>query len=68
MNTYRSQVEGQFLEFLFIPETDDVSYVGLDNDVSYANFKTFVIKIVMRTTNPIYSPIVRDLRAIALAP
>ena len=68
LNTYRSQVERQFLEFLFIPETDDVSYVGLDNDVSYANFKTFVIKIVMRTTNPIYSPIVRDLRAIALAP
>lgn len=67
LNTLKSQVESDFLEYLFIPKTPSISYVG-ENSVTYNTFKTFSLKIVLRTSNPTYVPIVRDLRALALAP
>lgn len=67
LNTFKSQVETDFYEYLFVPSTADCSYVGTD-DVTYTNFKTFAIKIVLRTSNPAKVPILRDFRAIALAP
>lgn len=68
LNTLKSKVPSDFLEYLFIPRTSTISYVGRQNSVTYPTFKTFAIKIVMRTSNSTYSPIVRDLRALALAP
>jgi hypothetical protein len=67
-NDSKSQVETDFLEYLFIPFTDDTSYIGTTNNVNYNSFKTFAIKIVMRTSNPSYTPVIRDLRVLALAP
>jgi hypothetical protein len=67
LNTVKSQVETDFLEYLFIPKTPSISYVG-ENSVTYNNFKTFAIKIVMRSSNPTFTPILRDLRVLALAP
>jgi len=68
LNTIKSQVETDYYEYLFIPRTSTISYIGLENSVTYPIFKTFAIKIVLRTSNPAYSPIIKDLRAIALAP
>lgn len=68
LNSKKSEVETDFFEYLFIPKTATTSYVGLENSVVYPIFRTFAIKIVMRTSNPAYVPIIRDLRAIALAP
>lgn len=68
LNNLKSQVDTDFFEYLFIPKTTDTSYIGLENSVTYPVFRTFAIKIVLRTSNPAYVPIVRDLRAIALAP
>lgn len=67
LNTTKSQVDTDYYEYLFIPSTTDCSYVGTD-DVTYNTFRTFAIKIVLRTSNPAKIPIVRDFRAIALAP
>ena len=67
LNTVKSQVDSDFLEYLFIPKTESISYVG-ENSVTYNTFKTFALKIVLRTSNTSFSPIVRDLRALALAP
>lgn len=67
LNNTKSQVETDYLEYLFVPSTRDTSYLGTNN-ISYNNFKTFSIKIVMRTSDTNYVPIIRDLRAIALAP
>jgi hypothetical protein len=66
-NILKSQVETDFLEYLYIPTTTDCSYVGTDG-ITYSNFKTFAIKIVMRTSDTNYIPIIKDFRAIALAP
>ncbi len=66
-DTRNSQTFDDFLEYLYIPFTTDTSYIGF-NDITYDTFKTFAIKIVMRTTNPTYSPVIRDFRTIALAP
>lgn len=67
LNTNKSQVETDFLEYLYIPSTADTSYINADG-VAYSNFRTFAIKIVMRTSDTNYVPIIRDLRALALAP
>ena len=67
VNTTKSKTETDYFEYLFIPTTTDTSYVGT-NDILYENFKSFAIKIVMRTSDPVYSPILQDMRAIALAP
>jgi len=68
LNSSKSEVDTDYLEYLFIPKTSTTSYVGIDNAVTYPLFKTFAIKIVLRTSNPAYIPIVRDLRALAFAP
>ena len=67
-NTLKSQIPSDYYEYLYIPTTTTTSYVGLDNSVTYPVFRTFSIKIVMRTANPTYIPIIQDLRVIALAP
>jgi len=67
LDTRSSQTSDEFLEQLYIPITTDTSYVGA-NSITYENFKTFAIKLVLRTSNPAYSPVIRDFRAIALAP
>lgn len=67
LNEIKSRVETDYLEYLFVPSTEDTSYIGTD-DVLYNNFKTFAIKIVMRTSDTTQVPIIRDMRAIALAP
>jgi len=67
LNTNKSQVETDFLEYLYIPSTPDTSYIN-STGVAYDNFRTFAIKIVMRTSDTNYVPIIRDLRALALAP
>jgi len=67
LDSRNSQTFDDFLEQLYIPTTTDTSYVG-SNSITYENFKTFAIKIVLRTSNPTYSPVIRDFRAIALAP
>lgn len=67
VNTTKSKIETDFFEYLFIPYTTDTSYVGTNN-VVYQNFKTFAIKITMRTSDPVYSPILQDMRVLALAP
>jgi len=67
-NVLKSKVNTDFLEYLFKPKTTTTSYVGIDNSVTYPTFRTFAIKIVLRTSNPANIPIVRDLRALALAP
>jgi hypothetical protein len=66
-DTRNSQTLDDFIEYLYIPFTSDTSYIG-SNSTNYETFKTFAIKIVMRTSNPTYSPIVREFRALALAP
>ncbi len=66
-DTTNSQTFDEFIEYLYIPFTSDTSYIG-SNSTNYETFKTFAIKIVMRTTNPTYSPIIREFRALALAP
>lgn len=67
LDTRNSQTFDDFLEQLYIPTTTDTSYIGV-NSITYENFKTFAIKIVLRTSNPAYSPVIRDFRALALAP
>lgn len=66
-DTRNSQTLDDFIEYLYIPFTSDTSYIG-SNSTNYETFKTFAIKIIMRTSNPTYSPIVREFRALALAP
>jgi hypothetical protein len=66
-NIQKSQVETDFLEYLYIPTTRDCSYVGSDG-VAYNNFKTWSIKVVMRSNDTNYIPIIKDFRALALAP
>jgi hypothetical protein len=67
LNSTKSQVTTDFIEYLYKPLTLDCSYLGTDG-VTYNNFKTFSIKIVMRSSDTNYIPIIKDFRAIALAP
>ena len=68
LNSARASIPGQFIEYLFIPETDDTSYISNQSGILYNTFKTFSIKIVMRTANPARTPIIKNLRVLALAP
>jgi hypothetical protein len=67
LNAAKSQVTTDFIEYLYRPSTLDCSYLGTDG-VTYNNFKTFSIKVVMRSSDTNYIPIIKDFRAIALAP
>ena len=61
----RSEEEGEYLELEFNPSGTTASYqVGA---VTYGNFKTFAIKIVMNSASTTKVPLIKDLRVIALA-
>jgi hypothetical protein len=62
-----SVTDSDFFEFEFRPSltSDQVTYTS-DNGVTYDNFKTFAIKIVMTSSDPAVVPAVKDLRIIAL--
>jgi len=46
-------------------KADAISYTS--GAVTYTNFKTFAIKIVFYSTNPVNAPTVKNLRVIALS-
>jgi hypothetical protein len=54
-----------YLELEFTPTTATTSYAS--NSVTYGNFKTFAIKVVMTSANTTKVPLIKDLRVIALA-
>ena len=55
----------EYLELEFNPSGTTASYqVGA---VTYGNFKTFAIKIVMNSASTTKVPLIKDLRVIALA-
>jgi len=56
---------GEYLELEFSPVGANASYVS--NSVTYDSFKTYAIKIVMTSPNTTKVPLIKDLRAIALA-
>jgi len=62
-----SVTDSDFFEFEFRPSltADQATYTS-DNGVTYDNFKTFAIKIVMTSLDPSVVPSVKDLRIIAL--
>jgi hypothetical protein len=62
-----SQTSFDFTEFEFRPSviSNEILYTST-NGVTYDNFKTFAIKIVMTSSDPTIVPKVRDLRIIAL--
>jgi len=61
----RSDENGEYLELEFNPSGTTASYqVG---SVTYANFKTFAVKIVMNSASTTKVPLIRDLRVIAIA-
>ena len=61
----RSDENGEYLELEFNPSGTTASYqVG---SVTYANFKTFAVEIVMNSASTTKVPLIRDLRVIAIA-
>jgi hypothetical protein len=65
--TTPSRTDFEFREYEYRPSLtqNSITYIGEDGDI-YDSFKTFSIKIVLRTTDPSIVPKVRDLRIIAL--
>ncbi len=60
-----SEDEDEYIELEYGPTTANTSYtVG---GVTYDNFKTFAIKIVMNSASTTKVPLIKDLRSIALA-
>ena len=55
----------EYLELEFSPTTANTTYAS--GGVDYDTFKTFAIKIVMTSVNTTNVPLIKDLRAIALA-
>lgn len=66
-STTASKTSSDFTEYEFRPSaiSNEVLYTSL-NGVTYDNFKTFAIKIVMTSSDPTIVPKVKDLRIIAL--
>ena len=62
-----SITDSDFFEFEFRPSltVDQATYTS-DKGVTYDNFKTFAVKIVMTSSDPAVVPSVKDLRIIAL--
>jgi hypothetical protein len=62
-----SKTTSDYREYEYRPSlvTNQISYVG-QNGVTYDNFKSFSIKIVMTSGDPSVIPKVKDLRVIAL--
>ena len=63
-NSVLSTSEEDVREFTFKSANDVISYTS--DGVTYDNFKTFGVKIVMTSNNTITIPKLRDMRAIAL--
>ena len=63
-NSVLSTSEEDVREFTFKSANDVISYTS--DGVTYDNFKTFAVKIVMTSNNTITIPKLRDMRAIAL--
>jgi hypothetical protein len=59
-----SSDSSDFKEFVFTTANNKITYVANGN--TYSRFKTFAIKIVLRSTITTITPAVRDLRVIAL--
>ena len=55
----------EFLELEFSPVGANTNYTS--GSVTYDSFKTFAIKIVMTSASTTKVPLIKDLRAIALA-
>jgi hypothetical protein len=55
----------EYLELEFSPTTANTTYDS--SGVDYDTFKTFAVKIVMTSPNTTNVPLIKDLRAIALA-
>ena len=64
-----SDDESEYLELEFVPNTNDGNITYTRNAVNYTSFKIFAIKIVMTTPSSETTrvPLIKDLRAIALA-
>lgn len=58
-----------FREYVFVPEVSPITYTN-NQGIEFADFNTFAIKIVLRSTNQCYykTPRIRDLKVMALAP
>lgn len=54
----------EFKEYEYRTSANTAAYVS--NSVEYTRFQSFAIKVVLRSTNTITVPRVRNLRAIAL--
>ena len=60
-----SDSSGDYLELEYTPTTANIEYTT--NSVTYSDFKVFAIKIVMTSVSTSKVPLIKDLRAIALA-
>jgi hypothetical protein len=66
-STSASKTAFDFTEYEFRPSaTDNQILYTSTNGVTYDNFKTFAIKVVMTSSDPTIVPKVKDLRIIAL--
>jgi len=57
----------EYLELEFVPDNNAESTDYVTNSVTYDSFKTFAIKIVMNSATTNKVPLLKDMRAIALA-
>ena len=60
-----SASQDEYLELEYSPTGANVDYTS--NSVTYSDFKIFAVKIVMTSTSTSKVPLIKDLRAIALA-
>ena len=56
-----------FLELEYVPDNVLESTDYITGSVTYDSFKTFAIKIVMNSSTTTRVPLLKDMRAIALA-
>ena len=57
----------EYLELEYVPNNNAESTDYVSNSVTYDSFKTFAIKIVMNSATTNKVPLLKDMRAIALA-
>ena len=64
-----SDDDSEYLELEFVPDTANGNITYTRNTVNYTSFKIFAVKIVMTTPSSETTrvPLIKDLRAIALA-
>ena len=61
----RTDSENDYLELEYSTTTSNANYIT--DSVTYDSFKTFAVKIVMTSSTTTKVPLIKDLRAIALA-